>query len=255
MRMSGQQQTVHERRKMGKSGKKYGESFESVVDRIKEATGTRTQVELAQVLGIRQSSISDAKRRDSVPADWFLTLFREFGLNPDWLALGRGPQHIKTKEGYKPFDQPALSETLREEGSPYGDPLASAKVVTYYAMAGGTAEDGGWKPQPAGKIAIPKTFDRKSLLVVRMDGAGMEPLIRRGAFVGLDRDQVSVLSGEVYGVLLPFEGLVVRRVFLEAEKNRFVLRAENSGHTDQHFGFEEYRDKIVGRVVWMIQEI
>lgn len=239
---------------MGKSGKRYGENFESVVDRIKEATSTRTQVELAQVLGIRQSSISDAKRRDSVPADWFLTLFREYGLNPDWLAMGRGPQYIKTKEGYQPFDQPALSETLREEISPYGEPTASAKVVTYYAMAGGTTEEGNWKPKAAGKLAIPKSFDRKSLLVVRMDGSGMEPIIRRGAYVGLDRDQTSVLSGEVYGVLLPIEGLVIRRVFLEAEKNRFVLRAENQGHTDQHFTFEEYKEKIIGRMVWMIQE-
>ncbi|BBD08881.1 LexA family transcriptional regulator [Desulfovibrio ferrophilus] len=240
---------------MGKSGKKYGEGFGPVVDRIKEATGTRTQVELAAVLGIRQSSISDAKRRDSVPADWYLTLFREFGLNPDWLAYGRGPRYIKTKEGYQPFDQPALSETVREEASPYGDPMASAKVVSYYAMAGGTSESGQWKPVPAGKLTIPKGFDRKSLLVVKMDGGGMEPMIRRGAYVGLDRDQTTVLSGEIYGVLLPFEGLVVRRVFLEADKTRFVLRAENEGHADQHFTFDEYKDRILGRMVWMMQEV
>lgn len=239
---------------MGKSGKRYGESFERVVSRIKEATGTRTQVELALVLGIRQSSISDAKRRDSVPADWYLTLFREYGLNPDWLAMGRGPQYIKTKEGYKPFDQPALSETLHEDGAGYGDAMASSKVVSCYNMAGGTDESGAWQPQAAGKIAIPASFDRKSLLVVRMDGGSMEPVIRRGAYVGLDRDQTNVLSGEVYGVLLPFEGLVIRRVFLEAENNRFVLRAENPGHTDQHFTFEEYKDKVIGRMVWMIQE-
>ena len=239
---------------MGKSGKTYGEGFAIVVDRIKEATSTRTQVELASVLGIRQSSISDAKRRDSVPADWYLTLFREFGLNPDWLAFGRGPRYIKTKEGYQPFDQPALSETVREETSPYGDPMASAKVVTYYGMAGGADESGQWKPVGAGKLTIPKGFDRKSLLVVKMDGGGMEPLIRRGAYVGLDREQTTVLSGEVYGVLLPFEGLVIRRVYLEADKTRFVLRAENETHVDQYFTFEEYKDRIVGRAVWMVQE-
>ncbi|WP_461209271.1 LexA family transcriptional regulator [Desulfocurvus sp. DL9XJH121] len=225
------------------------------MDRIKEATSTRTQVELAAVLGIRQSSISDAKRRDSVPADWYLTLFREYGLNPDWLAFGRGPRYIKTKEGYQPFDQPALSEIVREEASPYGDPMASATVVTYYAMASGADESGQWKPVSAGKLSVPKAYDRKSLLVVKMDGSGMEPLIRRGAFVGLDRDQATVLSGEVYGVLVPFEGLVVRRVFLEADKTRFVLRAENQDHADQYFTFEEYKDRVIGRVVWMMQDL
>ena len=42
-------------------------NFDEIFERIKIATNTRTQVELAEVLDIRQSSISDAKRRNSVP--------------------------------------------------------------------------------------------------------------------------------------------------------------------------------------------
>lgn len=239
---------------MSKTGSKYGQGFGPVVERIKEATGTRTQVELASVLGIRQSSISDAKRRDSVPADWFLTLFRKYGLNPDWLAMGRGPEHIKTKEGYQPFDQPALSETLHEEGAPYGDPLASGKVVTYYGMAGELSEQGQWKPTAAGQIIIPSAFDRESLLVVQMDGAGMEPLLRRGAFVGLDRDQKAITSGEVYGVLVPYEGLVIRRVYFDAQQNLLVLKSENPNHVDQQLSIDEYGEKVVGRMIWSMQE-
>ena len=49
-------------------------NFDEILDRIKKATGARTQVELASLLGIRQSSISDAKRRNSVPADWYMKL-------------------------------------------------------------------------------------------------------------------------------------------------------------------------------------
>ncbi|NJB68470.1 hypothetical protein GGQ74_002143 [Desulfobaculum xiamenense] len=239
---------------MSKTGSKYGQGFGPVVERIKDATATRTQVELATVLGIRQSSISDAKRRDSVPADWFLTLFRKYGLNPDWLAMGRGPKFIKTKEGYQPFDQPALSETLHEEGAPYGDPLASGKVVTYYGMSGELTEKGQWKPIAAGKIIIPASFDREALLVVKMDGAGMEPLIRRGAFIGLDRDQKGVTSGEIYGVLVPYEGLVIRRVYFDAQQGGFILKAENPSHADQRLSIEEYGSKVVGRMVWMMQE-
>ena len=43
--------------------------FAEIYERIKLATSSRTQVELAEVLDIRQSSISDAKRRNSVPGD------------------------------------------------------------------------------------------------------------------------------------------------------------------------------------------
>ena len=65
--------------------------FTEIYERIKLATNCRTQVELAELLNIRQSSISDAKRRDSVPGDWYMKLFERFGLNPDWLKYGVEP--------------------------------------------------------------------------------------------------------------------------------------------------------------------
>ncbi len=46
------------------------ELFEAQYGRVFEAAGCRTQAELAAFLGIRQSSISDAKRRKSIPAEW-----------------------------------------------------------------------------------------------------------------------------------------------------------------------------------------
>ena len=52
--------------------------FTEIYERIKLATNCRTQVELAELLNIRQSSISDAKRRDSVPGDWYMKLFERF---------------------------------------------------------------------------------------------------------------------------------------------------------------------------------
>ncbi len=42
--------------------------FEAQMERIKVATGKRTQIELADFLGIRQSSVSDAKRRGKIPS-------------------------------------------------------------------------------------------------------------------------------------------------------------------------------------------
>ncbi|MDY6851161.1 MAG: S24 family peptidase [Thermodesulfobacteriota bacterium] len=240
---------------MTRSAGKFGLSFSQVLGRIKEATGARTQVELAEILGIRQSSISDAKRRSSIPSDWFLKLFRQYGLNPDWLAEDKGPRYLKTKEGYQVFDEPLLSEAVREDAAGFGDPLAVGKTVTFYAMAGEPSNEHGWKPGAVGKISIPKTFDRPSLLVVGMDGAGMEPLIKRGAYIGLDRDQKSVLSGEIYGVHVPYEGLVICRVYFESEKGRVLLRSENMSHPDRYFSFDEYADKIVGRVIWVVQEL
>lgn len=230
-------------------------SFSDVLGRIKEATGARTQVELATVLDIRQSSISDAKRRNSVPADWYMKLFRKYGLNPDWLAEGKGPHYLKTREGYQTYDEPILSQTVREEHGGYGDPYASGKVVTYYSMSGDLNEEGKWNPSAAGKLCVPQAFTRESLVVIRMDGSSMEPVIKRGAFVGMDRDQHNVLSGETYGVLVPYEGLVIRKLFLESEKGQLLLRSENQSHPDQSFSYEEFVERIIGRVVWVMQEM
>jgi len=80
---------------MGKKGNpltKTADGFDAIYTRICGELGIRTQVELAAALGIRQSSISDAKRRGAIPADWQLTLLETFGLNPTWLRTGQGPK-------------------------------------------------------------------------------------------------------------------------------------------------------------------
>ena len=76
--------------------------FQEVYDRIRCATNARTQTELAAVLEIRQSSISDAKRRNSIPSDWYMKLFEKFGLNPDWIKSGTGPMFLKIDQVYTP---------------------------------------------------------------------------------------------------------------------------------------------------------
>jgi len=67
--------------------------FNDFMDRVRESTGLRTQIQLAEELGIRQSSISDAKRRGQVPAAWLLTLLFKRGINPVWMLSGQGARY------------------------------------------------------------------------------------------------------------------------------------------------------------------
>ena len=75
--------------------------FDEAFDRIKKATGMRTQVEIAKMLDIRQSSISDAKRRGVIPSDWLIKLLYLRGINPAWIRDGIGPKFLA------PSDNPA----------------------------------------------------------------------------------------------------------------------------------------------------
>ncbi len=84
--------------------------FDEAMERIKKATGARTQVQLAEVLDVRQSSISDAKRRCSIPSDWQLKLWRSHKLNPDWVMTGTGGQFI---DGHNHDALEDLARTVR----------------------------------------------------------------------------------------------------------------------------------------------
>ena len=70
----------------------------SALSRVFEAAGCRTQSELAEFLGVRQSSISDAKKRGSVPADWLLTLLCKKWINPTWVLTGQGARMLQPSE-------------------------------------------------------------------------------------------------------------------------------------------------------------
>lgn len=67
------------------------QNFDTQMERIKLITGKRTQIELADFFGIRQSSISDAKRRGKIPSGWLVILMRVKNVHPEWILTRTGP--------------------------------------------------------------------------------------------------------------------------------------------------------------------
>lgn len=194
--------------------------FTEIYERIKLAANCRTQVELAELLNIRQSSISDAKRRDSVPGDWYMKLFERFGLNPDWLKYGVGPLYLRTEKGYCPQEAPqALAETV------------------------------------AGRVPLPQAFLRPSLQVLRLRGRAMEPLLREGAYIGVDMEDPAPVSGRTYALFAPLEGVVVRQVFLDGPQQGYVLRAQSPDYPETSLDAALLQRRMLGRVVWTFQEV
>lgn len=92
------------------------------LSRVFEAAECSNQTELANLLGIKQSSVSDAKRRGAVPPEWLLTLFHKKGVNPDWIKTGNGPKHfgqaadgkIKTVTLVRPSADCTIEELIAE---------------------------------------------------------------------------------------------------------------------------------------------
>jgi len=103
-------------------------------------------------------------------------------------------------------------------------------------------------------MVIPEQFQDHNILVVRMDGDGLAPAIRRGSYVGLDRTKKIIRSGRIYGVMAPVEGLVIKRAVVDPETKMVVLSDEQKKQPPYRFTPEEFTSRLVGRVVWVFQE-
>lgn len=220
------------------------DAFEDAYARIQAATRTRTQTEIANLLGIKQSSISDAKKKNTIPDGWLITLYRSLGLEPDWVLYGQEP--ASRREGF------SLETGVRETAAEYAGPPAR---TTVYAMTPTDSETGAWARQGLETIPLIDHLKRPNLLVVKMDGTSMEPLIRRGAYVGIDCDDTRFRSGEIYALDVPNEGLVIRRISRDLETKRLCLLPDNPSHQAQNLPLDNPGVKPVGKAVWVIQEI
>ncbi len=229
-------------------------SFEEAYERIKFATSTKTQVEIAEVLEIRQSSISDAKRRNSVPGDWYMKLFEKFGLNPDWLKRGVGPMFLRTEAGYLPQEMPTSG--LAEAAALYGEPAAKSVVLT----VSGTScqfQDGDIHPTlpQLGKVSLPLSYADAGIQVIKQESRNMEPTILRDAYVGVNTSVKVPTSGMLYALFWPHEGLVIRRVFLDSDDVHYTLRSDMPEYAESTLSAKLLQERIFGRVAWVLQNL
>lgn len=68
--------------------------FEAQFERLKKASGVETDTAFASFLGLRQGSISGAKKKKQLPYAWFFQVAEKTGVSPDWLFWGRGPMQL-----------------------------------------------------------------------------------------------------------------------------------------------------------------
>lgn len=77
-------------------GEYSGISAEEVLERMKRAAGTKSMLELSTWLNVRQSWLSDARRRNIIPAAWLRALIlKKSEYNPVWVISGQGEKLVK----------------------------------------------------------------------------------------------------------------------------------------------------------------
>lgn len=247
-----------------------------IMQRIRAVTRARTQNDLAALLGISQSSVSDAKKRQVVPAEWYLTLFEVLGVNPDWLKKGVGPVFLRTRAGYGPADAADADELLLDPALS-GSPLARPAVATVYAAPGvampppAVTQAGMWTGTreaptgnsragaraglvPVGRITLPRSHLGPHTFVLAVHTDAAAPLARPGAYAGVDAAADSPMNGRVHALLLPGEGPGLRRLFWDERAGTYSARAENAAYPELRLTAASCRKRLLGRLVWVLQD-
>lgn len=123
------------------------QSFSKIVDIIKELKGLKNDYEVAELLNIKQNTISTNKTRNSIPIKKITSFCDKEGISLDWLLHNKGPMKIaKTsyQENHTPLNSVMLSENMQN---------------SYPAASQSGSNDAGIEPSLQAMSDIKEIFD------------------------------------------------------------------------------------------------
>ncbi len=227
--------------------------------------------EFSEKIGISQGTLSDIENEKTKPsADTLSLIIRHTDINPNWLLTGHGAFTREPAASYrarpilKPVprkgektrytsQQASREKDLSFPEAPYGDEFTRVPVFT---LAGAGVPKEFSEYEPIETITLPGDFSGPGIVTVKVRGQSMEPTIWDGAVTGVNTMVQNIVSGDIYAFWLPYEGAVVKRVFVGYEK--LILRSDNPNfppielpRKELEAGGETYR--LLGRVDWIVQ--
>lgn len=264
-------------------------SAKFILDALKVHYKFKTYGALASFLGLKQNSISTWISRGSIDRD---LIYRKCdGINFKWLETGEGEMFKeKTVPGEQQAQQsqqtvPAGLQAQKGKrtvpGEPYSErwqysvpggrgigeghhkrsgdlgpinPDYFVELQVY--ITGGAGAPYEFIPSdPIETIVIPRSFCSNSVIPVKVRGRSMERTLRDGAIVGVNRDDRQVVNGELFAIWLPYQGTVIKRLYLDNKKIRLQSDNEEFRSSDIEVALDEVDVEhfIQGRVKWVIQ--
>ena len=131
-------------------------------------------------------------------------------------------------------------------------------AINVYALAGAGPGFELEESEALATIRVPPDYAMRCDCAVMVKGDSMTWTIKNGAVVGIMRKNFDFISGEVYAVRLPYEGLSIKRVIVDAAAGEYIIRSDNPDkekYPDRRLPITEYDDIIMGRVVWVWQMV
>ena len=207
-----------------------------LIQRIMDATGIRSQSELARELEINRSGITHARNKNQIPDKWIVKLYRRFGLNPGWIESGTG------------------SVFLNRESCRDCQYRKIPKVEARLSAGTGSFECGqGVKDH----LFFPSSWlSRKgaaqSMVAMEVFGHSMEPVISEGDTVLIDQSNTRIIAGAIYAVGVE-DTILVKR--LEKHPDKLVLSSDNKAYEPIFLSLDDMdKVRILGKVIWSCRE-
>lgn len=203
-------------------------------ERFKEARLSigLSQAKLGELIDAEQSRISAIESGDQLPTTkqlvQALTVFQR---SANWLLMGAED----------------IATIVREDQTDYG-------VVTMpvLAMGGAGAPCCIESLEPIGHIKVQRELDGPNIKVIKIKGASMEPTMLDGSYVGVDVTDKSLVSGKLYAVYLPYEGVVVKRIWIGLDLIKIESDNKTAPSHDMSIDRINWDTFMLGRVKWWI---
>ena len=207
-------------------------SFDAFMRRVEKGARVRSQNQLAGVLGIHRSAVTQAKRKGSVPRQWVYRVAEAFDLDAQWLLTGK-----------------------KDASSMGGDDLIWVpRVEARLSAGGGSFETGSQEKDavPFRRAQLQGLGPAPGLVMMEVSGDSMEPNIRAGDTVMIDQGQTALVAGGIFAVGID-DTIMVKR--LEKRPGQLALISDNRAYETVLVDSAAANVRILGRVVWLQRRV
>lgn len=215
-------------------------AFEEIIERVKdiisEEIGNKKvyDKDVATALGISKENFSMLKKRGKIPYEELLKFCAKKKISINWLLFDQNPKTLC-------------------------DSTEKFAYVRYFkdinASAGGGAIN---YDETAQKLYIDKNIETffgkenlKNIEALNVIGDSMEPMLKDGSIVFVDRSQIDIKKGGVF-VISTNAGVFIKRVVLKTDGSVDLI-SENRIYPKENINIDEIM--VIGRVVGAIEKI
>ncbi len=211
-------------------------SFDDFYKKITATLNIGSQSELAAILGVHRSSITQAKHKNTVPYTWVLKLSEHFHLDPSWLkaeTTGDINPPAVTRDAITVI--PRVKARLHAGGGSFE---TSPDIDSFYAFS---------------RAWLRRKGNPRQMVLMDIIGDSMSPVIEEGDTVLVDQSCREIYAGGIYAIGID-DTVMIKRI--EKNPRHLVLISANSTYAPVYMQKEEInRIRIIGRVIWVCREL